>query len=161
MGPGKYPVFSIHPQGQAANHIHANLPLCQTVQSFSCFQNFWSAYRLVRALPPPEPCALLFERASARGWARAAAARDGAAGGLLLLSRLELHLPRVLPALLRLQPRAARALHGRGLPPAAGAALLRGPLLPVAVGSHDYYVARPVPGVSWSGQTCQLDPGMV
>lgn len=78
------------------------------------------------------PCALDFERASARGWARDAAARHGAAGGLLLLGRPELHLPGVLPALLRLQPCPARALHGRDLSPAAGAALLRGPLLPVA-----------------------------
>lgn len=59
-------------------------------------------------------------------------ARHGAAGGLLLLGRLELHLPGVLPALLRLQPRSAGAVHGRDLPPAAGAAVLRGPLLPVA-----------------------------
>lgn len=48
----------------------------------------------------------------------------GAARGLLLLGCPELHLFSVLPPLLRLQPGAARALHGRDLPPAAGAALL-------------------------------------
>lgn len=60
--------------------------------------------------------------------------RNGAAGGLLLLGCPELHLFSILPPLLRLQPGASGALHGRDLPPAAGSALLWGPFLPLTGG---------------------------
>lgn len=55
-----------------------------------------------------------------------------------------------MPGLRGRQPRAARALHGRGVPRPSGTGLLPGPLL--AVGPYDYYTARLVPGVGGNSE---------
>lgn len=107
---------------------------------------------------PPSPGKPGSPPAPSSGSARSVP-RHGALRGLWLLRRHQRRLPALVPALLGAEPRAARALHGRGLPRPAGAGLLRGPL--PAVGPHDHYTAWLILDVCWSSETCSLALWMV